>query len=178
MPIFIEFLPHEDINDITPKQAQQAKQFSRMLLWRLIKLCHNNVCNLATLLSTNSIKRFHYHKDSQCVHGSLTASVRSSWHLSIRVSSFRSWHTTWTRPSDPIDRLAVSCNKYHHKTSNKKSPQIVGLRPPMCWIYFFFLPANFNANPLNIFWCICNYHDFTIPINSKCCSICYRLVVI
>ena len=29
-----------------------------------------------------------------------------------------------------------------------------------------------------IFRCICNYYDFTTPINSKCCSICYRLAVI
>ena len=28
-----------------------------------------------------------------------------------------------------------------------------------------------------IFWCICNYYDFTTPINSKCCSICFRLAV-
>ena len=25
-------------------------------------------------------------------------------------------------------------------------------------------------------WCICNYYGFTTPINSKCCSIYYRLV--
>ena len=29
-----------------------------------------------------------------------------------------------------------------------------------------------------IFWCIRNYYDFATPTNSKCCSICYRLVVI
>ena len=36
----------------------------------------------------------------------------------------------------------------HHFKQNKKSPQAVGLRPPMCWANF--LAANFNANPLNI----------------------------
>ena len=29
----------------------------------------------------------------------------------------------------------------------KKSPQIVGLRPPMCWTNFF--AGKHNANPLN-----------------------------
>ena len=29
-----------------------------------------------------------------------------------------------------------------------------------------------------IFWCTCNYYDFTKPINSKFCSICHRLAVI
>ena len=29
-----------------------------------------------------------------------------------------------------------------------------------------------------IFCGICNYFDFTTPLNSKCCSICYRLTVI
>ena len=28
------------------------------------------------------------------------------------------------------------------------------------------------------FECICNYYDFKTPINSKVCSICYRLTVI
>ena len=29
-----------------------------------------------------------------------------------------------------------------------------------------------------ICWCICNHYDFTMPISSKCCCICYRLAVI
>ena len=29
-----------------------------------------------------------------------------------------------------------------------------------------------------IFWCIYNYYDFTTPLNSKYCSICYRLAAI
>ena len=42
----------------------------------------------------------------------------------------------------------------------KKSPQIVGLRPPMCSLANLFA-VNFKANQLNIFCCIfCNrLHD-------------------
>ena len=29
-----------------------------------------------------------------------------------------------------------------------------------------------------IFWCICNYYEFTTPITTKCCSICRRLAAI
>ena len=57
---------------------------------------------------------------------------------------------------------AVKCRKLswfahvcrHYTLADKKNPQLVGLKPAMCWTNFF-RPANFNANPLNI-WCICN----------------------
>ena len=58
---------------------------------------------------------------------------------------------------------------------NKKSPQIVELRPPMCWTHF----SRQTLTRIHwIFWWICNYYDFTTPINSKCCSTCYLLAVI
>ena len=55
---------------------------------------------------------------------------------------------------------------------NKKSPKIEGLGPPMCW-------TNFSRQTLmRIFWCVCNYNDFTMHINLKCCSICYHSIEI
>ena len=39
-------------------------------------------------------------------------------------------------------------NEMRVASFNKKSPQIVGLRSPVCWQFFYW--ANFNANPLNI----------------------------
>ena len=59
----------------------------------------------------------------------------------------------------------------------KKSPQIVGLGPPMCSQIFW--PVNVNANQLNILvhlqqlW----FHN-AYQFKAKSCSICYRLSVI
>ena len=49
--------------------------------------------------------------------------------------------------------------------ANKKSPQIVGLRPPMCWAIFFIKRTLIRTHW--IFWCICNYYDFRTHVNSK-----------
>ena len=62
------------------------------------------------------------------------------------------------------------------KQTNNKSPQIVGLRPPMCLQNLLVGKKLMRIHW--IFWCICNYYDFITPINSKCCSTCYCLAVI
>ena len=49
------------------------------------------------------------------------------------------------------------------------------LRPSMCLQFFW--PAKLMRIKW-ILWCICNYHDFTTLIYSKCCSICCRLTAI
>ena len=54
---------------------------------------------------------------------------------------------------------------------NKKSPQ--GRR---CAGKFFSRQTLMRIHW--IFWCICNYYDFTTHISSKCCSSCYRFVII
>ena len=59
-------------------------------------------------------------------------------------------------------------------TQDKNSPQIVGLRPPMCSQIL----RRQTLMRINwIFWCSCNYNDSTTPINSKCCSIIFRGVL-
>ena len=50
-----------------------------------------------------------------------------------------------------------------NNNNNKKSLQIVGLWPPMCWEIFFILKTLVRIHW--IFWCICNYYDFTTPIH-------------
>ena len=58
---------------------------------------------------------------------------------------------------------------------NKKSPQIVGLGPPMC---SQIVGRSTLLRNNWIFWCTCHYYDLTAPINSKWRSVCYRLAAI
>ena len=71
----------------------------------------------------------------------------------ILVATTLWWRTVW------IISIYM-CN------SDKKSPQFVGLKTPMCLQIFS------QQTLMQIHWifrCICNYHDFTTLISSKCC---------
>ena len=70
---------------------------------------------------------------------------------------------------------SLLCSSIAYGMLYKKSPQIVGIRLLMCWTNSQLQSSVWTHW---IFWCICNYYDFTMPTNSKCCSICSRLAVI
>ena len=79
------------------------------------------------------------------------------------VCSGRRWANSIARPWLPMWLRCLWCLGHHQLSipvypvvywviiilkRYQKSPQIVWLRPPMCWTILY--PANFNANPLNI----------------------------
>ena len=107
------------------------------------------------------------------IYGRSIKTVGGSLMLNVEVAGSNSFRDIpknqfVTAAADIDETIALSENAFAFRL---KSQLIVGIRPPIYLINF--CPANFNANPLNIL-----VHDFTTPLNSKCCSICYRVAVI
>ena len=102
-------------------------------------------------------------------------------HCPVVVSST----TVWCRiTGNHSQNVCSSLERWYLKVMSVSSPSNWQRQEkPTNWVTeaadvlanFFSLQTLMGINW--IFWCTCNYYDFTTPITSKCCSMCYRLAV-